>query len=260
MRKSRLLLAAAGLGLCFIAYRVFTDDRRARDTACLRDLGGAISGYRRYNADVFPPGALPVNGQPIDKGYGWIVPILPYFEHVSMFSALHLDKPWDDGVNARVADLRMAMKSTDPKMWAFRFDPGPDLPTATPFVAIAGVGVDAASLPVEDKRAGVFGYDRRVGPKEITDGLSWTMIVANTGAVSGHWMQAGPATLRGVIPERRPYIGKGRPFGSAGGACVLFADGSIRWVKESVAPEIIEAMATIHGGERAPEVGELMKP
>lgn len=260
MRKSHLPLAAAGVGLCLIAYRVFADDHRALDAACLRDLGGAISGYRQYNAGAFPPGALSVKGRPIEKGYSWIVPILSYFENASMFLALDLDKPWDDGVNAKVADLRMAMKSTDLKMWAFRFEPGPELPTGTPFVAIAGVGKDAASLPVEDKRAGVFGHDRRVGPRDITDGLSSTMMLANTEDVSGHWMQAGPATLRGVIPERRPYIGKGRPFGGAGGASVLFADGSIRWVKESVAPEIVEAMATIGGGERVPETGELVKP
>jgi hypothetical protein len=117
MLKSRLLLAGAGLGLCFIAYRVFADDRRALDAACLRDLGGAISGYRRYNADAFPPGALPVKGRPIEKGYGWIVPILPYFENASMYSALDLDKPWDDGDKAKGAGLRMARMTGSMRRW-----------------------------------------------------------------------------------------------------------------------------------------------
>jgi hypothetical protein len=92
----------------------------------------------------------------------------------------------------------MAMKSTDPKMWAFRFEPGPGLPTGTPFVAIAGVGEDAASLPGEEKRAGVFGYHRRVRPKDITDGLSSTMMVADTGDVSGHCHEAVKAWSIGL--------------------------------------------------------------
>ena len=36
------------------------------------------------------------------------------------------------------------------------------------------------------------------------------------------------------------------------GANVAMADGSVRWVRETVAPVVFEAMSTIAGGESVP--------
>lgn len=253
-------VAAACIGLSCFAYLVFAGpEDRALDVACLRDLGHAIEGYRNVHRGELPPGTTRVDGLPPEKGYSWIVPVLPYFENASMYAAIDFGKPWDDPANANVAATRMIKKSTDPKSWAFRFDNAPNMAPGTPYVGIAGVGEDAAELPLKDSRAGVFGYDRHLRAEDIVDGASTTMMVAGTKDVSAHWMQGGPATIRGVDPRRRPHLGRGRPFGDSGGAPVLFVDGSVRWLKSSTEPEIFEAMATIRGGERVPEavLGEL---
>jgi prepilin-type processing-associated H-X9-DG protein len=119
-------------------------------------------------------------------------------------------------------------------------------------VAIAGLGVDAPGLPKEDKRAGIFGDDRTVALADVKDGLANTMMVAESSALSGPWFAGGRHTVRGLDPTRQPYIGFGRQFGGihvAEGANVLMADGSVRFIKDSIDPKVFEAMSTMAGGE-----------
>ena len=73
----------------------------------------------------------------------------------------------------------------------------------TSYVGIAGLGPNAAELPVEDPRAGVFGFDRSTPLIEITDGTATTMAVAETAESNGPWKAGGPATVRGLDPSRR---------------------------------------------------------
>jgi prepilin-type processing-associated H-X9-DG protein len=60
--------------------------------------------------------------------------------------------------------------------------------------------------------------------------------------------------VRGLDPRRQPYIGDGRQFGGRhwGGANVVFADGSVRFVHEGIDPHVFEALSTIAGGEPLP--------
>jgi len=53
----------------------------------------------------------------------------------------------------------------------------------------------------------------------------------------------------------RPQIGRGRPFGGyhPGGANVAFADGSIKFLRETIDPKVFEALSTVAGGERLPD-------
>src|SRR5262249_15130062 len=124
-------------------------------------------------------------------------------------------------------------------------------PSSTSYVGIAGLGPDAPRLPVNDPRAGIFGYDRHTRPADIKDGASTTMMIAEAASANGPWTAGGPATVRGLDPARRPYIGPGRQFGGnhVGGAMVMFADGSVRFVGELVDPKVFEALSTIAGGE-----------
>ena len=77
------------------------------------------------------------------------------------------------------------------------------------------------------------------------------MMLAETTAGVGPWTAGGFTTVRGLDPARRPYIGRGRQFGGThpGGAMVAFADGSIRFLGESIDPQVFEALSTVAGGE-----------
>ena len=82
------------------------------------------------------------------------------------------------------------------------------MPGVTHYVGIAGVGEEAAQLPTDHPRAGIFGYDRKVSHENIKDGLSLTMTVVETATANGPWTAGGRATVRGLDPNDPPYLGK----------------------------------------------------
>ena len=119
------------------------------------------------------------------------------------------------------------------------------------YVGIGGLGIDAPTLPGGHPRAGVFGYDHQTRMVDIKDGASTTMLLAETTFANGPWTAGGPATVRGLDPERQPYVGPDRQFGGShrGGAMVAFADGSVRFLRGTIAPGVFEGLSTVAGGE-----------
>jgi prepilin-type processing-associated H-X9-DG protein len=133
------------------------------------------------------------------------------------------------------------------------------------YVAIAGVGLDSPGLPIGHPRVGVFGYDRQTRLEDIKDGTANTMMVAETATGNGPWIAGGTATLRGLDPSHTPYVGRNRQFGGfhPDGAMVLFADGSVRLIKGSIASQVFEAYSTMAGSEQviAPDADtEILPP
>jgi prepilin-type processing-associated H-X9-DG protein len=72
-----------------------------------------------------------------------------------------------------------------------------------------------------------------------------------TNAANGPWLAGGPATVRGFDPGGPPYLGFNGQFGSfhRNGSEALFADGSVRFLSDTVDPKVFAALATIAGGE-----------
>jgi hypothetical protein len=238
-----------------VAYQLYSEvEQRRLEVAIMSQADRGLYLYQMFNFGKLPAASRPCQGHPPERGFSWLVEILPYIEGVNLTMLIDFNQPWDGPANEQVRACKFKPQSSDPKMWAFRFDRGPDATEASPIVGIAGLGADAASLPLQDPRVGVFGYGRQLRLSDITDGLSTTMMVVTTDRLSGHWMAGGNATIRGVDPSQKPYIGSTRQFGRRGGAAVVFADGSVRWISSSVDDRLFEAMATIHGGESTPEL------
>jgi hypothetical protein len=198
-------------------------------------------------------------GLPPDQRLSWFVPLLPFLEQDALYRRLDPGAGWDAAANgpAVQAPLRV-VRCAD---WEG------EVPAAetshTPYLGVAGVGADAPTLPAGAPGAGAFGYDRRTALRDVTDGTSATVLVLESARENGPWAQGGPPTVRGVDPEERPYLGTGRPFGGTHfaenaspkrgqsvGCQALMLDGSVRFLREAVAPEVLEAMATVAGGEQ----------
>jgi prepilin-type processing-associated H-X9-DG protein len=130
------------------------------------------------------------------------------------------------------------------------------LPTSqrfpTSYVGVAGIGPDAATLSKEDRRAGIFGYDRETTPDDIKDGSSSTLLVIETARENGPWTAGGFPTVRGFDLGGFPALGPDGQFGGLhrGGCNACFADGSVRFLSESLDPRVFAAMTTMAGGEQ----------
>jgi len=110
----------------------------------------------------------------------------------------------------------------------------------------------------------VFGYDRRTCFAGVADGLSNTVALIEISRDPGRWAVGGPGTIRGLDAAEAPYVGPGRPFGELHviervpfgvGRCaapVGMADGSVRLLNGRTPTAIVEALATVAGGDAVP--------
>ena len=259
--RLRTLMGAVAAVAVLLWFSVWIGGSReaAAQAQCLNNLkqiGLALHNYATANDGALPCGTWVNEGLPAERRLSWFVAVWSDLEQ--LFWVFDTAEPWDAEVNrvTRTRDSETGTVTVVDRVAPLNCPAAPDdgrehRPGLTAYVGIAGVGADAARLPKEDPRAGVFGYRRQVRLADVTDGTSMTMVVVETADANGPWTAGGRATVRGVDPARRPYLGRGRPFGGMhrGGTSVLFADGSVRCIRAAVRPRIFEALATIAGRE-----------
>lgn len=193
-------------------------------------------------ANLFPAGTVAQEDLAPAQRLNWIASLIAANEPAGVQPAW--DRPWNDPANARFV-RRQQPPWLNPLVESVVSS---DRYPATHFVGVAGVGDDAAALPADHPRAGIFGHDRRVSLDDVGDGLANTMLIAGVEKRLGSWAAGGEASVRGFTAE--PYIGGPDGFGTgeADGMHVLMADGSVRFVSRETDPTIIRRMAAMNDG------------
>lgn len=258
-----LLLVALFAG--WLVRGVGRAQEAARRSTCTGHLKWAAVSLLNYHSQYgsFPAATIPNAQLPPELRLSWVVEM---WNTQSIGVTINVDrlKSWNDSANwpprLVVAEnmTLVDMKPEDMTDWVIcPDDPGSRVsnkPYSLTYVGIAGVGIDAPALPAKHPRAGVFGYDRATRQGDITDGTSNTLLLAETTLGHGPWTAGGPASVRAVDTTAQPYIGHNRPFGGyhPGGANVAIADGSVRFIRDTIAPPVFEAISTIAGGESMP--------
>ena len=210
----------------------------------LKQLGLAMHNYNG-TFTKFPKAAMPNPDLPLADRLSWIVDSVPYIEANNLFNKMDKEKGWDAEEN-RFATL-MVLKYLQCPGHSDRRPVSTLAPSD--YVGIAGIGANAADLPLKDDRAGFFGYERALTVADLNHRGGEILMLAETSQVSGAWTAAGPPTTRGLEPSGPAYLGSGGQFGGnhPHGANTVFADGSVRFVENSIDPALWEAMATIGG-------------
>ena len=109
------------------------------------------------------------------------------------------------------------------------------------------------------RKAGVFGYDRETKPADVKDGLDKTIVLLQVPADhKAPWLAGGGATVRGVSEGPDPV----RPFvcvdyqGKRGTFAVM-GDGKVRFIPETIDPNVFRALCTIAGGEKIDDLDKI---
>jgi prepilin-type processing-associated H-X9-DG protein len=182
----------------------------------------------------------------IDEGFSWLFEIEKYCEPHQRYHLVDRQVAWNSSKNAD--KLNLANEN-------YRCGNLPAERSArmnTSFLGIAGVGPDAVTLPLTHPDAGIFGNDRVIKNADVPN-TSSTILLMET-MTGGPWAQGGPSTVRGIEPGLA--FGPTAPFGSrhsegglfgTPGVNVGMADGSVRFVKNTVHQSVLESLARLRG-------------
>jgi prepilin-type processing-associated H-X9-DG protein len=237
-----LLLCSGILTMSVVAVREVA--ARSECTNNLKQLALAIENYHD-SFNTFPTATEENPGLPTEQRLSWIIHIYPYVEANDIYWRMNHKKGWDSEENRFAAQFHPVILYCPAYL-------SPQLAgssTPTCYVGITGIGTEAIHLPLEDSRAGFFGYERSLKREDLNKRADSILMLAETSQVHGAWTAAGSPTTRGLIPDGSPYIGVGGQFGGnhRRGANVAFADGSVRFIEQSIDPAVWEAMATLSG-------------
>lgn len=193
---------------------------RSQATNNLKQIGLAMHNYHDVHAS-FPAAA---SHDDEDKPLlSWRVHVLPYIEQNELYKEFHLDEPWDSEHNKKLIPRMPAVYRT------------PNHPE---------IGEGKTVYLVPRGEGTIFeGFD---GPRiqDITDGTSNTiMAVEASPERAAIW--TAPNELD-FAPEQ-PFAGLGGIH--ANGFLALFADGSVRFIAQTVDPKTLKALFTAAGGE-----------
>ncbi|WP_460184191.1 hypothetical protein [Thermopirellula anaerolimosa] len=204
---------------------------------------------------LFPQAAAGGSLLPPDTRLSWIASTLPYFGYNEWHARINPGYGWRAPQNRPITSRELP-EVINPLLGPTQsregfFD--------SHWVGVAGVGEDAASLPLDDPRAGLFNYNGRRRLQDLERGAANTLAVLGASSRLGAWAEGGFATARPLT--RRPYVdgpdgfGSGLPQGMSG----MMADGSVRLIHRDIAPEVLERLAAVRGNGAA-TVADLFPP
>ena len=269
-----VIVVAAGLVLPFIIQSRAKSDRIACENH-LRELG--LFGMRQASAPgealplqpraELPPGTFLNPELPPDQRMSWYAYLLNVLNEGpanpnpssqsnhrrpqglgELLTGFDPKGAWDSPANAPLANYRLATAICPAQVR----DYPPGTPVPTNYIANGGLGMDTPALAPEiaGSKAGAYWYDGATSFGLFADGLGQTIQIVETNFETGPWLRGGPSTLRGLNVDDKPYLGAGRQFGGChpGGCNVSFADGSVRFINETITPAVFRAMLTRAGG------------
>jgi prepilin-type N-terminal cleavage/methylation domain-containing protein/prepilin-type processing-associated H-X9-DG protein len=190
---------------------------------------------------LFPPGCLGPGATPEER-LSWMVALLPYLEQGSLYKQFDLEKGYAGNLPAAQTAVRRFLCPS----WK-------DMGTGdavTHYVAMSGIGRDAATQAAGAARNGFMGYDRQTSLNMIRDGSSNTIALMETRFSLGPWARGGSSTLRGFEPTGASLQSDNPPFsGHPKGMNAAMVDGSVRFIPSSTDLNKLAAAITIDGGE-----------
>ena len=199
--------------------------RRSHCTNNLKQIGLALHNYAdTYGA--FPPAYVAdADGKPM---HSWRVLILPFLESSALYSSYNFDEPWDGPNNSLLANQM-------PPAYACPSAAAPNSAT-TSYMAITGPGT-------------IFDGDKAATFRDITDGTSNTLIVVETSGQATNWMQPVDLDAQKMAFAVNDPAGGDISSSHPNGANGLIADGSVRFLSESIDAQTLRALTTRAGGE-----------
>jgi len=220
------VLLCSGILIALLLPAVQAAREAARRSQCsnnLKQIGLAMHNYHDAYGS-FPPAFVPdEDGRPM---HSWRVLILPYLEQGYLYEQYNFDEPWDSPAN-------LALARSMPNV--FQCPSGATGLAETSYAVIEGPGA-------------LFDGPDAFKLRDVTDGTSNTIMVVEVAGAGIQWTEPRDIDLEQFA------LRIGGPSGGIrsehpGGANAVIADGSVRFLADSIDPTTLEALITKGGGE-----------
>ncbi|MEZ6053965.1 MAG: DUF1559 domain-containing protein [Planctomycetaceae bacterium] len=214
----------------------------SRRTHCRNNLKAIALAMHNYHDQysTFPPGFVRnEDGRPI---HSWRVLILPYIESrnedlKSIYEQYRFDEPWDGPQNSKLHRMIPDVYQCP----SFQSNMSDD---------IRKHADELTNYMVVNAPHSIFPEDHPSSIRDITDGTSNTILVAEVRRHAGHWMEPEDVTTDQLISDLR-LISPNDEGGHNGYIHVAFADGSVRTLESDVSSETLRILTTKHAGDVA---------
>ncbi len=190
------------------------------------------------------PASVNLGGRNKTIPYSWRVAILPFIDHQALYDAYNFDEPWDGPNNRKLIDKM-------PAIYGYPADGTSSSRGNSSYFVFTGRSTALSGASEPTGAAG--GRPAAVAPgpvaaptgpdiAQITDGTSYT-ILAVEARRDIPWTKPEdiPFNLNAPLPD----LGGFTPDGFN----ALLADGSVRYLKKSIAMNLLKALITRDGGE-----------
>ncbi|MBI1324737.1 DUF1559 domain-containing protein [bacterium] len=194
---------------------------RNRCVSNLKRIGLAMHNYHQAYGKFPRQATLSPSGKPL---LSWRVQLLPFLDENQLYSEFHLDEPWDSEHN----------KALITKMPAIFACPKSHHP----------VSEGKTCYQVPHGKGTILSGENGGRLQDFTDGTTRTIMAVETGDESAVIWTKPDDWQVGEDVSFTPLLGH-----HAGGTNLLFADGSLRFVKDSIPRKILKALTTRDGGE-----------
>jgi prepilin-type processing-associated H-X9-DG protein len=200
--------------------------RRAQCVNNLHQISLALANYASANGCLPAAVVADKDGKPM---YGWRVTLLGYMEQNLLYNAYNFALPWYAAANETVGNAGINLYHCPSDTGARRYEPSYVMVTRpdTTFQPSKALGLSIS---------------------KITDGTRNSLIVVETTKFHHHWMEPADLsaeTMRLTINGQPPSISSRHP----GGANVSFADGSVKFLKDSLNSQMLRALISPSGNE-----------
>lgn len=218
--------------------------RRSLCLSNLRQIGIAMHTYHEQ-WHFFPPGCVEfrLKAKPQNRQLAWSVFILPHLEQQNLYQSLNLFAEFDSPRNTSAASTVLtsyvcptAIRPTPRSSGRGRCDYG-------------GMNGERISSP-NNPAKGIMLTDKCVSIAMIPDGTSRTIMIAEDSInPDGQWINGLNVFDQAFPINKGPKFENDMRSAHAGGAQCAMADGSARFIKETIDVRILAALCTRAGRE-----------
>ena len=265
-----VVIAIIGILIGLLLPAVQAAREAARRSMCANNLVQLGIGMHHYdfNYEHLPAGvtnpAGPIRNEPIGKHVSWTVRLLPYMEEQVAYKDFDLDAGAYAASNAPVVRHEVPYLICPSYSW---MDDEQDYGRSN----YAGCN-NGGAAPIDADNNGLLFLNSEVRYSDIVDGSTYTILIGEKLSAPNElsWVSGTAATLRNSleIAENNPYssaqnAGVGNEdevevdplevggFGSMhpGGINALFADGSLRYLSQTLDAKVLEHFGSRNDGQ-----------